>query len=599
MSNVLFEGLESRTFLSSVNSSAQLADYAAPLAAQYAHARRAVDRTAPASTLKAAVVTAAGGKLYTFSVVYTDPSKVKRATLGTGDILVTYPNGFKATATFVSATSKVNAASITATYSIVPPGGAWTAAANGTYTVTLNAKEVSDALGNTTAAARVIKTFAVTIVDPAVPTFTKGPDQTVNENAAPQTVGAWATNINAGTTGTTPAFTATTDNYALFSAAPAVAADGTLTYTPAANAFGVAHVTVQLQNSGGTSTATFAITVNLVNVAPSFAAGANQAINEAAGAQTVAGWATNISAGPAGESGQALAFLVNTDNNAIFAYQPGISANGTLTYTPATNNAGVAHVTVRLKDNGGVANGGVDTSVVQTFTITVNPVNQPPSFAKGANQSVVKGAGAQTVINWATSISPGGANESAQAVSFLVSSDNSSLFSAGPAIGPDGTLTYTPAPGASGVAHITVRLQDNGGTANGGVDTSVAQAFTINVTVPQIPSLVGTYNGSLIIPAVGHYRNAVLTITQQNANGAFSGTLVGDSVVSTNVSGTMALDGTFTITVVTPPNTNHPGGPIDGTGTGTLDSTGKNVAINLTFSAYGTTFPGTVTVTKA
>ncbi len=597
MSSLFFEGLEARTFLSGVNSAAQFMEFAASLPAQHAQATRAVDKTAPASTLKAVAVTTAGGKLYTFSVVYTDPSKVKRSTLRTGNILVTGPHGFKATAKFVSASSAANAASITATYSFVPPAGAWTAAANGTYTIIRNAKQVADVLGNTIAVARTIKTFAVNIIDPAVPTFAKGADQTANENAGPQTVSPWATNINPGTGGTTPSFAVTTDNNALFSAVPAIAADGTLTYTPAADAFGVAHVTVQLQNAGGTSTASFAITVNLVNTAPSFSVGANQAANEGIGAQSVAAWATNISAGPASESGQTLTFLVSTDNNAIFTTLPSISANGTLTYTPATNNAGVAHVTVRLQDNGGTANGGANTSAVQSFTITVNPVNRPPSFTKGADQSVVKGAGARTVTNWATNISPGGINESGQTVGFLVSSDNSSLFSAGPTISPNGTLTYTPAPGVTGVAHVTVRLQDNGGTANGGVDTSVAQTFTINVTAP-IPSLVGTYNGTLNIPSVGHYKSAVLTITTQNANGVFSGTLVAENVVSTNVSGTISLDGTFTITVVTPANTNHPGGPINGTGTGTLDSTGKQVSINLSFSAYGTTLPGSFTATK-
>ena len=66
----------------------------------------------------------------------------------------------------------------------------------------------------------------------------------------------------------------------------------------------------------------------------------------------------------------------------------------TLTYTPAANANGLATVTVRLKDDGGTANGGVDTSGPQTFTITVTPVNDVPSFLKGADQSVNEDAGA-------------------------------------------------------------------------------------------------------------------------------------------------------------------------------------------------------------
>ena len=77
--------------------------------------------------------------------------------------------------------------------------------------------------------------------------------------------------------------------------------------------------------------------------------------------------------------------------------------------------------------------------------------------------------------------SPGPSNESGQAVSFDVTNDKNSLFSAQPAIAADGTLTYTPALGAIGTATVTVKAHDNGGTANSGVDTSAAQTFKINV----------------------------------------------------------------------------------------------------------------------
>jgi hypothetical protein len=72
--------------------------------------------------------------------------------------------------------------------------------------------------------------------------------------------------------------------------------------------------------------------------------------------------------------------------------------------------------------------------------------------------------------------------EAAQTVSFIVNNDNASLFSAQPAISADGTLTYTPAPNASGVANVTVVAMDDGGTANGGNDTSAPCRFTITVT---------------------------------------------------------------------------------------------------------------------
>ncbi len=108
--------------------------------------------------------------------------------------------------------------------------------------------------------------------------------------------------------------------------------------------------------------------------------------------------------------------------------------------------------------------------------------NMAPSFVKGTDKIVIEDAGANQYVGWATAISPGGPSESGQVVNFIVSSDNLALFSSAPAISPAGSLTFTSAANANGVAIISVRLHDNGGTANGGVDTSAPQTFTITVT---------------------------------------------------------------------------------------------------------------------
>jgi hypothetical protein len=130
---------------------------------------------------------------------------------------------------------------------------------------------------------------------------------------------------------------------------------------------------------GLTGNTTFQMTVTAVNDVPSFTAGANQSVAEDAGAQTAATWATAISRGPANEAAQAVDFIVTNDNNALFAAQPAVSAAGDLTYTPAANVNGSATVSVQIHDSGGTANGGVDTSAVQQFTITVTPVNDNPA----------------------------------------------------------------------------------------------------------------------------------------------------------------------------------------------------------------------------
>src|SRR5438874_1911709 len=83
--------------------------------------------------------------------------------------------------------------------------------------------------------------------------------------------------------------------------------------------------------------------------------------------QTVSGWAQAISAVPADEGGRVLYFLVVHTCAPLISAQPAIDATGKLTFTPAPDANGMATVTVRLHDDGGTANGGVDTSAAQTL----------------------------------------------------------------------------------------------------------------------------------------------------------------------------------------------------------------------------------------
>ncbi|MFO1495720.1 MAG: Ig-like domain-containing protein [Lysobacterales bacterium] len=371
--------------------------------------------------------------------------------------------------------------------------------ANGTDTFTYNAFD-----GQVPSQTPATVTITITPVND-VPVFTAGPNQTVLEDAGAQTVNPWATGVSDGDPEVTQTLTFNVTgntNPALFSAGPAISPTGALTYTPAANANGTATITLTLSDDGGTANGgvdtsapqSFTITVTAVNDAPSFTAGANQTVNEDAGAQTVTPWATAISAGPADESGQTLSFNITGNTNpALFSAAPAVSPTGTLTYTPAANAVGSATITLTLSDNGGTANGGIDTSTPQTFTITVTGINDAPVFTAGPNQTVLEDAGAQTVNPWATGIDDGDP-EVTQTLTFNVTNNtNAALFSVAPAISPTGVLTYTPAPNANGSATITLTLSDNGGTANGGVDTSAPQNFTITVTaVNDAPSFTAS-----------------------------------------------------------------------------------------------------------
>jgi Ca2+-binding RTX toxin-like protein len=175
-----------------------------------------------------------------------------------------------------------------------------------------------------------------------------------------------------------------------------------------------------------------------------------------------------------------------------------------LTYTPAPNANGSATVSVQLQDNGGTADGGVDTSAVQTFVISVTAVNDVPSFTAANPPAVDQGAGPQSIPGWVTSVTMGPPNETSQSVlAYLVSAvSNAALFTALPTVAANGTLSYTPAAGVRGTSTFAVAVRDNGGTANGGVDTSLTQTFTIlvNPTV-QLPGGAGT--NTAVVSRVG------------------------------------------------------------------------------------------------
>ncbi len=175
---------------------------------------------------------------------------------------------------------------------------------------------------------------------------------------------------------------------------------------------------------------------------------------------------------------------VTSDNQALIP-DANLSVSGTgpirtLQVIPAPNQSGTATITLTATDS----NGGVKSD---TFLLTVTPVNDAPTFTKGDDQSVGEDSGPQTITNWATDIGAG-PGESGQSLTFLVTGNtNPGLFSSAPAVSPSGTLTFTPAPNANGSATVTLALKDDGGTANGGQDTSAAQTFTITVTPANDP----------------------------------------------------------------------------------------------------------------
>ena len=123
------------------------------------------DAAAPAAALSAANVTSGGGATHLFNVTYTDATAVDVATVRNGNLRVTGPNGFDQPAIFYDLNSYTNGPSRTAAYFVAAPGGSWTAADNGTYTVRLQPSQVRDTVGNAAAAA-ALGTFTVNVPPP-------------------------------------------------------------------------------------------------------------------------------------------------------------------------------------------------------------------------------------------------------------------------------------------------------------------------------------------------------------------------------------------------------------------------------------------------
>jgi CSLREA domain-containing protein len=330
-----------------------------------------------------------------------------------------------------------------------------------------------------------------------------------------------------------------------------------LTYTPTANYNGPDSFTFKINDgSADSNIATVAITVNAVNDAPSFTKGPDQTVNGAV-AQTVAGWATNISAGPPDESAQTLTFLVSNNNNAIFSVQPAISPTGTLTFTPAYGFDGTATVTVQLHDSGGTALGGVDTSAPQTFTITVHALNNAPTLNALADVIINEDAPLQTVS--LAGITSGPSYESGQTLTVTATSSNPALIP-NPSVSytspnTTGSISFTPLPDANGSVLITVSVKDDGGTANGGVDTFV-RTFTVTVNPVNDPP-VNHVPGAQNIPL-----NALFVFSSGTGNAIFiSDVDAGSDPVQVTLKatdGTLTLNGTAGLSFTVGDGTDDP-----------------------------------------
>ena len=252
-----------------------------------------------------------------------------------------------------------------------------------------------------------------------------------------------------------------------------------------------------------------------------------------------------------------------------------VSVIGSLVFTPVNTDAhadSYASFGFKVRDNGGTLNGGVDTAATaSTLTINVNSVNDAPS---GADHAVTIDEDTTYTFQSSdfalsdTHDSPANLLHAVKITSVpaggtlhLVNGSTSTPVNTGDFVSAAdiaaGYLVYTPAQDANGNGYgtFTFQVQDDGGTANGGVNLDpLAKTFTINVTpvndppVNTVPS-AQTVNEDTALSISGVSVNDVdgnLTSTQLSvAHGALNVTLNGATIsAGANGSGTLTLSGT-------------------------------------------------------
>jgi hypothetical protein len=125
----------------------------------------AADFTPPTAVATVTPMTSVPTGGYTFTITYSDASGVDPTTLDSSEIHATGPNGYSEYATLDSVNTGTTTSAgqtLVATYTLYGPGGTWTNAMSGTYTLANAGGEIADIFGNTLAAG-TLATFAVSV----------------------------------------------------------------------------------------------------------------------------------------------------------------------------------------------------------------------------------------------------------------------------------------------------------------------------------------------------------------------------------------------------------------------------------------------------
>ena len=232
-----------------------------------------------------------------------------------------------------------------------------------------------------------------------------------------------------------------------------IAADGSYTYTPAANFNGIDTVDYTVTDGSLTDVGTLTITVNAVNDAP-------VAVDDAVTAteDTVFNSVIELDANDTDIDGDPLSVVAGT-----FATTQGgsitIAADGSYTYTPAANFNGIDTVDYTVTDG--------SLTDVGTLTITVNPVNDAPVAVDDAITATE-----DTVFNSVIELDANDTDVDGDPLS-VVAGTFATTQGGSITIAADGSYSYTPAANFNGVDTVDYTVTDG----------SLTDVGTLTITV--------------------------------------------------------------------------------------------------------------------
>ena len=339
---------------------------------------------------------------------------------------------------------------------------------NGVSTITI---QVSDGV----ASASEVFVLTVTAIND-VPTISDVADVGVNEDVGTGAISFTVSDVE--TAAATLTVIGASSNTTLVPLANVVLGGSggtrTVTVTPAANQSGSTTITLTASDGTLTATDTFLVTVNAVNDAPTMTAITNSTINEdastAALAFTIADTETAAAALVLTASSSDTTLL--PDANLIFG---GSGGSRTIVATPASNQNGVATVTVTVSDGALTA--------TRSFTVTVNGVNDAPTISALADTTTT-----EDTATGAVAFTIGDAENAASSLTLSATSSNTGLVPVANVVfggtGSSRTVTVTPTANTFGVATVTVLVGD------GSLTTSEPFVLTVS-SVLDAPTISG------------------------------------------------------------------------------------------------------------